>query len=934
MDAALRKVESLGGRLTKFESNFKKCSAANRTEGYLEGRQVGIEALWKDICKVNELMLSLQTEQNKEDSYYEDDVFSGLEERYFAIVGQIKDQLKALKPQPQLNNVNSDQQQNNQRRNATTDNQSKVKLPKISLPEFHGSYHTWMSFKNRFSNLIHNSTTLTNVEKLDYLKSCVTGEAERTIQRFQITDQNYVLAWDRLNEKYDNQRILQDTQIETIIDRRSIKTESATELRELLDVIQECLESLNNLTVDTTGWDPMLVVLIKRKLPFKTREEWEKELNPKDVPTYKQLIEFLEKRYRTVENLELVGESSTIQRNQPKHQLSREISSKTSNQRSCIACNNERHSLTVCEIFLNMSQSNRSAFVNAKKLCRNCLAVNHTIEECGSTKRCFKCSGNHHTLLHKEDYNREEKYQNPFGQPNMNYSQNYRSQYQSHRNQSNSNQSNDELNPNAIPYTSNVNRSSTYVTRSEQDKQRQNQYHQTSQKSQMSQSSQSSQGEGNSQVNRNSTDLNEENGTNQQTKVFTTSFQMSPQAQINPIYTSESTKGTLFPTAMIKVKDDDGEIWYLRALLDQCSEDVFIKESTAKKLKLKQVPIPEADVTGLNEIVTAKINKSTKFEIVIDKNESIESNAKVVETLIEMLPTTEVKLPKNLFTNLKLADPTFAKPDKIDIMLGSKMFAYLLLDGIIKEGGYLAQNTKLGWIISGAGNEVEQPKKQTVCGFTRIISRSKKNRNNWSEKPRKYFAPQRNFNPIHQSNQKPQLMELNVSKRSEKHTIYETNLKSTNVIEESSKKSSKMSEMEVVKSGTNQFIVEAEIHQTPETCQSIETNSTVETLSGKVNQDQLAENGNLSQVNRINGESVKVIPNDFINHKSCLPPRLSLINVNVNRLRNSNQTSKLKQYWKLVTATVIKPFYKGSIVNQLNREIRILPIDEPITEAQ
>lgn len=133
------------------------------------------------------------------------------------------------------------------------------------------------------------------------------------------------------------------------------------------------------------------MVLVKRKLPFKTREEWEKELQPADVPTYAQMIAFLEKRYRTVESLELVGGAASG--NEAKSQASYSNKDKSSylsnNRSSCTACSNGSHSLMMCETFLNMSASNRSAFTNAKKLCRNCLAIGHIIKDCKSNKRCF-----------------------------------------------------------------------------------------------------------------------------------------------------------------------------------------------------------------------------------------------------------------------------------------------------------------------------------------------------------------------------------------------------------------------------------------------------------------------------------------------------------------------------------------------------------------
>lgn len=140
--------------------------------------------------------------------------------------------------------------------------------------------------------------------------------------------------------------------------------------------------------------------LITRKLPLRTRELWEEELEPADVPTYKQLCDFLEKRYRTLESLELIGKSDAGSSSKPQFQnyTSSRYTQPNNYRTNCLACNGTAHSLLMCDSFLNMSLANRSAFVNAKRMCRNCLAMSHTLSECKSNRSCFKCGYKHHTI--------------------------------------------------------------------------------------------------------------------------------------------------------------------------------------------------------------------------------------------------------------------------------------------------------------------------------------------------------------------------------------------------------------------------------------------------------------------------------------------------------------------------------------------------------
>lgn len=64
-------------------------------------------------------------------------------------------------------------------------------------------------------------------------------------------------------------------------------------------------------------------------------------------------------------------------------------------------------------------------------------------------------------------------------------------------------------------------------------------------------------------------------------------------------------------------------------------------------------------------------------------------------------------------------------------MLGSKVYTEILLEGVLKERGYIAQNTKLGWIISGKSDNYQQKSRGSLCVFTKV----NKNQSNRMETP-------------------------------------------------------------------------------------------------------------------------------------------------------------------------------------------------------
>lgn len=67
----------------------------------------------------------------------------------------------------------------------------KVKLPKISLPQFGGNLLNWSSFWDSYESAVHNSHELTEVDKFNYLRSLLHGAAYDAIAGLTLSAANY-----------------------------------------------------------------------------------------------------------------------------------------------------------------------------------------------------------------------------------------------------------------------------------------------------------------------------------------------------------------------------------------------------------------------------------------------------------------------------------------------------------------------------------------------------------------------------------------------------------------------------------------------------------------------------------------------------------------------------------------------------------------------
>ena len=80
-------------------------------------------------------------------------------------------------------------------------NNIQVKLPTLEIPNFDGEITQWPNFYNTFESLIHENKTLSDVQKLQYLKSCLKKEAGNIISDLCINNENYKVALELLKKR-------------------------------------------------------------------------------------------------------------------------------------------------------------------------------------------------------------------------------------------------------------------------------------------------------------------------------------------------------------------------------------------------------------------------------------------------------------------------------------------------------------------------------------------------------------------------------------------------------------------------------------------------------------------------------------------------------------------------------------------------------------
>ncbi|XP_050551755.1 uncharacterized protein LOC118279021 isoform X1 [Spodoptera frugiperda] len=362
---------------------------------------------------------------NPENEYVER---NQIEERYHSLIANARSQLRT-----------SGSECKGSKTGTTMDSKSGaslkngfVRLPKIDLPHFDGGYQCWLEFRDTFISLIHNSDCIDGINKFHYLRASLKGRAAEVIKNIDFKDENYVIAWDLLCDRYNNNRLLINNHVQALFDLEPITKESSASLRRLIDVINKNLRALKTLKEPTEYWDTLIIFMMSRKLDINTNRKWEEYRNAlSESPTLTKLISFINGRADLLETLEVnQNKSSTSVNNKQKSFIiastkenqnthkeminnklenSKAHSNNLHNKLKCPLCSND-HLLYTCDLFKILPTETRLQKAKELRVCLNCLRSSHITKKC-RLAGCKYCKSRHNTLLHVEPT--EQPHQDP-----------------------------------------------------------------------------------------------------------------------------------------------------------------------------------------------------------------------------------------------------------------------------------------------------------------------------------------------------------------------------------------------------------------------------------------------------------------------------------------------------------------------------------------
>jgi len=303
-----------------------------------------------------------------------------------------------------------------------------VKLPKLEIGSFNGDKLRWHEFWDSFETAVHRNETLSEIDKFNYLRNKLTGEARSAIAGLSLSNGNYTVAVKILQERFGDKQEVIDLLYNKLINITPAhdKVES---LRRFLDTLNKHLRSLEVLGQDVN--QDVFIAMTKSKLPSNVMRQLEMKKGSKEKWSIMRLRDYLTEYVLASERSERTTTSQQRHKDSGAHpaynigwrqnKSETRVSAKPTfgakssvealaagsadkNKSRCRYCS-ASHWSDECQKYSTVEERKK----RIKGSCLRCLKDNHATKECKSkSKVCVYCGGRdvHHRSLCLKKFNK------------------------------------------------------------------------------------------------------------------------------------------------------------------------------------------------------------------------------------------------------------------------------------------------------------------------------------------------------------------------------------------------------------------------------------------------------------------------------------------------------------------------------------------------
>ncbi|XP_062534862.1 uncharacterized protein LOC134204054 [Armigeres subalbatus] len=158
----------------------------------------------------------------------------------------------------------------------------RTKYPELKLPSFCGKLQDWITFRDNFKSLIHDNGDLSPIDKFNYLRASLRDEALLQINQVQVSAATYNIAWNILEAKYENHKLIAHEHLKALFSVPVMKSESFDALNTVLMTFKVNLQQLEKLGENTENWNSSIHVVAEAI--SNSLRQWEIHHSSKNIP--------------------------------------------------------------------------------------------------------------------------------------------------------------------------------------------------------------------------------------------------------------------------------------------------------------------------------------------------------------------------------------------------------------------------------------------------------------------------------------------------------------------------------------------------------------------------------------------------------------------------------------------------------------------------
>jgi hypothetical protein len=278
-----------------------------------------------------------------------------------------------------------------------------IKLPKLEIKKFHGKHSEYQTFRESFEAAIHSNESLSDIEKLNYLRSYLEGPAAASIAGLSLTNENYKIAVDILNERYGNKQLVISSHMDSLLKIPPVTDANDKRMRPLYDQIEVNVRSLQALGVSAEMYGSLLIPVLMEKIPNEFQLIISRQMKSdtwditKLLDIFKEELEAREKTRGAGGSTEKPGPKGGRYKDPPTTAAA--LYANDATQAACYLCDQPGHRSYKCTIVTDPEKC--KGILKKKGRCFLCLKSGHIVRNCPSEMKCMKCGAKHHSIVCK-----------------------------------------------------------------------------------------------------------------------------------------------------------------------------------------------------------------------------------------------------------------------------------------------------------------------------------------------------------------------------------------------------------------------------------------------------------------------------------------------------------------------------------------------------